>query len=189
LAQWKELEDVFRPRQIHEDTVMTLLAQNPDPTLVVARCSVIDTIIRGGMDLPTEIGGILLGAAYVLPKSNSHLTHVRQSLFATGGEGSSSHFRFTSSSWETMRKQIREEHVVIGWFHTHPGLGIFMSETDRRTQRHFFAQPWQVSLVVDPISGDYGFFAGMESEPVSEILISIQTREGCGELWEESIQV
>ena len=82
------------------------------------------------------------------------------------------HLRFTSESWEAIRTEVGgSTDTIVGWFHTHPGLGVFMSGTDRQTQRNFFSQPWQVSLVVDPRTEDIGFFAGEASEQVRHILI------------------
>jgi len=37
--------------------------------------------------------------------------------------------------------------------------------TDRRTQRAFFAQPWQVGLCVDPVRHEDAWFRGAESMP------------------------
>jgi proteasome lid subunit RPN8/RPN11 len=48
----------------------------------------------------------------------------------------------------------------IGWYHTHPGHGIFMSGTDQTNQAYCYTADWQVALVVDPIQHHYGVFSG-----------------------------
>ncbi|MBX7223098.1 MAG: Mov34/MPN/PAD-1 family protein [Blastocatellia bacterium] len=53
---------------------------------------------------------------------------------------------------------------VVGWYHTHPGFGVFMSGTDRATQKRVFGTPWQVAVVYDPINGEYGMFFGPDSD-------------------------
>ncbi len=47
---------------------------------------------------------------------------------------------------------------IVGWYHTHPGHGIFLSEMDIFLHESFFGLPWQTAFVYDPRSGDEGFF-------------------------------
>ncbi len=48
---------------------------------------------------------------------------------------------------------------VVGWYHSHPGYGIFMSDIDVSTQGRLQQfSPYIVALVVDPSTGDRGFF-------------------------------
>ena len=47
---------------------------------------------------------------------------------------------------------------IVGWIHTHPNFGIFLSENDRFIQQNFFTDANQVAYVVDPIQNDEGFF-------------------------------
>lgn len=62
-------------------------------------------------------------------------------------------------------------YVVVGWYHSHLDLGIFMSDRDLRTQRGGFPHAHQVALVVDPMRGEAGAFAnghlGPGTEPVN----------------------
>ncbi len=52
----------------------------------------------------------------------------------------------------------------MGWYHTHPDFGIFLSGHDQFIHRHFFAQPLQVAYVVDPIRQTRGFFQWRDGE-------------------------
>ncbi len=50
---------------------------------------------------------------------------------------------------------------VIGWIHTHPGLGLFLSETDIKTYEdnlNMTNDDRFVAVVVDPLEGDNGVF-------------------------------
>jgi proteasome lid subunit RPN8/RPN11 len=48
---------------------------------------------------------------------------------------------------------------VVGWYHSHPGYGIFMSDIDISTQSRLQQfSSYIVALVVDPSTGDKGFF-------------------------------
>jgi proteasome lid subunit RPN8/RPN11 len=41
---------------------------------------------------------------------------------------------------------------IVGWYHSHPGLDVFLSPTDIDTQRRYQAMyPKAVALVVDPV--------------------------------------
>ena len=47
---------------------------------------------------------------------------------------------------------------VVGWWHSHPGIGCFLSGTDISTQKYFFPEAYQVALVVDPIKDEFKFY-------------------------------
>ncbi|MEM0083039.1 MAG: Mov34/MPN/PAD-1 family protein [Candidatus Nezhaarchaeales archaeon] len=49
--------------------------------------------------------------------------------------------------------------IVVGWAHSHPGYGCFLSERDIETQRKSFPQSFHVALVMDPYTGEYDIFA------------------------------
>ena len=46
----------------------------------------------------------------------------------------------------------------MGWYHTHPNFGIFLSHHDLFIHHNFFSQALQVAYVVDPINQTRGFF-------------------------------
>lgn len=70
------------------------------------------------------------------------------------------------------RKDFQERNIVnVGWYHSHPGFGCFLSQTDLETQ--FIWQkvnPRMIALVIDNVSGDYKVF---RVEKTKEILNSI----------------
>jgi proteasome lid subunit RPN8/RPN11 len=47
---------------------------------------------------------------------------------------------------------------IVGWWHSHPDFGCFLSSVDLITQKHFFHRSFQVALVVDPIRNEFEFF-------------------------------
>jgi len=49
---------------------------------------------------------------------------------------------------------------IVGWYHSHPGYGIFMSETDLNTQSKLLQfSPFVIALVVDPEINEFGIWA------------------------------
>ncbi|MCS7081196.1 MAG: Mov34/MPN/PAD-1 family protein [Chloracidobacterium sp.] len=65
---------------------------------------------------------------------------------------------------EQRQGQVEADLRIVGWYHTHPGFGVFMSGTDQATQRDVFGMPWQVAVVYDPLNGEYGVFYGRDSK-------------------------
>jgi len=48
---------------------------------------------------------------------------------------------------------------IVGWYHSHPGHGLFLSQTDLDTHMRFYQfSPYAVSLVVDPKSHEFGIW-------------------------------
>jgi proteasome lid subunit RPN8/RPN11 len=49
---------------------------------------------------------------------------------------------------------------IVGWYHSHPGYGVFMSEIDVETQGKLLQfSPFVVALVVDPEINEFGIWA------------------------------
>lgn len=49
---------------------------------------------------------------------------------------------------------------IVGWYHSHPGYGIFMSETDLATHSKLLQfSPFVIALVVDPEINQFGAWA------------------------------
>jgi len=49
---------------------------------------------------------------------------------------------------------------IVGWYHSHPSYGIFMSETDLKTHSKLLQfSPYVVALVVDPAIDEFGIWA------------------------------
>jgi len=108
-----------------------------------------------------EVGGLMLGRVYHDPKDEIFYPVVTQTLpakFATEARG---HLTFTHDTWRELNRQRDDLYPglqVVGWYHTHPGLDIFLSQMDLFIHRNFFRQPWQVALVIDPKQDLAGIF-------------------------------
>ncbi len=62
---------------------------------------------------------------------------------------------------------------LLGWFHSHPGLGLRLSLTDRDTQRALFDADWQVALVVDPCSRRLRFYQGGRARRARWVAVAV----------------
>ncbi len=66
---------------------------------------------------------------------------------------------------------------IVGWYHSHPGHGLFLSQTDLQTHMGFYQfSPYAVSLVADPHAGEFGVWiyengTGVVQLPASHVHI------------------
>jgi proteasome lid subunit RPN8/RPN11 len=119
-----------------------------------------------------ERGGLLLGEVYAdgATVSGSRVVHVTQAIAATEFASSGVSLRMASGVWEEARSRLRAAELVVGWYHSHPGLGAFFSHTDRRTQRGFFPHAYSVGWVLDPWGGESAWFVGPDSVPPARVV-------------------
>lgn len=122
-----------------------------------------------------EVGGLLVGKA-VLWEGTLYID-VEIALAGEQTKAGPTHVTFTADTWAAlMRRQEAEypDRWVVGWYHSHPRMQVFLSDMDVALQRHFFPQPWHVAVVVnaqDDLTGCFGW-AGSEIQPVSEYLLA-----------------
>jgi proteasome lid subunit RPN8/RPN11 len=75
---------------------------------------------------------------------------------------------FTSDTLVDVQERLEESYPdkqIVGWYHSHPALSIFLSSYDIFLHKNFFPQPWHVALVVDPVAKQGGFFRYSTSKP------------------------
>jgi proteasome lid subunit RPN8/RPN11 len=110
-------------------------------------------------DLMHEVGGILIGSH---DDAESRATAIIPNV---PGQSTRTSVTFTHDVWQNVFEQLdlmEDGSVILGWYHSHPGYGIFLSEDDQFIHRNFFPAPFHVAIVVDPIEGTIGTFAWHE---------------------------
>ncbi|MGD0462508.1 MAG: Mov34/MPN/PAD-1 family protein [Tepidisphaeraceae bacterium] len=137
------------------------------PFQVVIRQSALNRVHEhGDGSSAVEVCGVLVGDVY--RDATSPFLQVEYVIEGEAATGSAGQVTFTADTWqhiqETMDKQFPELRIV-GWYHTHPGHGIFLSEMDVFLHESFFGLPWQTALVYDPRSGEEGFFGAEGGHP------------------------
>jgi proteasome lid subunit RPN8/RPN11 len=111
-------------------------------------------------DPRVELGGVLLGEPCVDDQDLPFVV-IADSLRARHYENTAGSFTFTHETWAEFTRQravMAAELQMVGWYHTHPNMGVFLSELDRFICEHFFNRPSDVALVIDPCQQDRGFF-------------------------------
>jgi proteasome lid subunit RPN8/RPN11 len=103
-----------------------------------------------------EVGGFLFGKP-----TSSGLPFVTQFHRATRASRTSTSVTFTHDAWadaHAFLDSLPPDTSIVGWYHSHPGFGIFLSEHDLFIHRNFFCGPQQFALVVDPHAHAEGIF-------------------------------
>jgi proteasome lid subunit RPN8/RPN11 len=114
--------------------------------------------------LDAEVGGVLVGS--LRADGSPRITSVIAALEA---EGARARVTFTHDAWSVIHATLDRDHPgeeILGWYHSHPGFGIFLSEHDLFIHRNFFARPEQIAIVVDPHAGSEGLFVWRDGEVV-----------------------
>lgn len=119
-----------------------------------------------------ELGGLLLGRVYrtrfTATSNYPWITVVEQALPSNEYSNSSVSLRMGAEVWSRAGARLKNGLMVVGWYHSHPNLGVFFSGTDRATQSAFFNHPYALGLVVDPIRKERKCFFGGTSEELPD---------------------
>jgi proteasome lid subunit RPN8/RPN11 len=103
----------------------------------------------------TEVCGVLIG------QDREGVVEVEASITGLNAEEAGAHVTFTQDTWEHIYKVKDKEfpdHRIVGWYHSHPGFGVFLSDHDTFIHKNFFSSPGQVAWVFDPHSDEEGCF-------------------------------
>ena len=106
-----------------------------------------------------ESGGMLVGS--IIEEFGKTNIVISGFVEAKHCEATPTTLKFTHETWEYVHKEIDKKHKgkkIVGWIHTHPDFGIFLSEYDKFIHQNFFNEDYQVAYVVDPIQNIEGFY-------------------------------
>lgn len=118
-----------------------------------------EVIAWSNTDLGHELGGVFVGDLYSW-KGMPYL-EIAGYVKAQDYEHTAASFTFTHDTWSAISRECEQrfnDKLRVGWHHTHPGYGIFLSGMDQFIHRNFFNLPWMFAMVVDPKQETLGFF-------------------------------
>lgn len=105
-----------------------------------------------------EVMGLLLGGVY--HHGGTEFTLVRD-VATTDLDATAVSVRFDRDAFEKLFESLDDcgfTYVIVGWYHSHPSYGCFMSATDIQTQRGMFDRPYHSAVVIDPINREIEAF-------------------------------
>jgi proteasome lid subunit RPN8/RPN11 len=117
-------------------------------------------------DVTVEICGVLVGRWGT--DENGPFASVTNYIRCANATSKFAEVTFTHESWSQINKEMDtkfSDERIIGWYHSHPDFGIFLSERDAFIQQHFFSGAGQVAYVVDPVRDLEGVFAWRDGKP------------------------
>ena len=125
-----------------------------------------DSVLRnirrhGKTSMHAEICGVLIG------REVEGGTQVTACIAGDQAAERGASVTFTQETWEHIYKVKDEKYpddAMVGWYHTHPGFGIFLSNMDIFIHENFFSAPHQIAWVYDPQSEEEGCFGWKDKE-------------------------
>jgi len=136
---------------------------------------------HGRSSTNAEICGVLVGA------EGEGFTTVEASIPGAAAVEGGTHVTFTQDTWEHIYRIKDRDYPqarILGWYHSHPGFGVFLSDHDTFIHKNFFSSPRQIAWVYDPHSDEEGCFGwvGESLERLPRVVILDEKGgEGAGE--------
>ena len=116
----------------------------------------------------TEVCGVLIG------EETGNGMSITARIPGLNAAQAGTYVTFTQDTWEHIYKIKDKDYPdarIVGWYHSHPGFGVFLSDHDTFIHKNFFSSPLQVAWVYDPHSDEEGCFGwtGDRLERLAEI--------------------
>lgn len=141
-AEGKEAFRVFFDRKIHERIA-----------------------VHAAEKLSLEICGVLVGDWH--KDENGPYVLINEAVRADKALSNAGDVTFTHEAWNEVNREMDTKFAdrkIVGWYHSHPNYGIFLSDRDRFCQDSTFNSPGQIAYVVDPVNGVEGVFCWRHGE-------------------------
>jgi len=167
LEQAPAVELVERPDPTDEEgrSVLKLGQPGGQQRVFMAYACLKQMLAHTQRNLDAEIGGILLGQVFRSDKGV--VTVLTEAVAAARTNAGLGHVTFSHETWADLYQYLESlatDADIVGWYHTHPGFGVFFSSQDRFIQDNFFGGAGQVGIVVDPVADSVVLFVSHEGE-------------------------
>lgn len=137
---------------------------------VVIRQSVLNDIHRHGQTrTDVEICGVIIGQGY--RDERGPFIYVEGNIRGQHSDSKSAQVTFTGETWNHIHNELDTKYPdlqILGWYHTHPGFGIFLSGMDLFIHDNYFNAEHQLAFVYDPIGGDEGLFVWRDGSAIRD---------------------
>ena len=134
---------------------------------------------HGRSSMKTEVCGVLIG------REEGSLTIVEACIAGANAAQGGAHVTFTQDTWEHIY-QVKDKKYpdarIVGWYHSHPGFGVFLSDHDLFIHQNFFSSPQQIAWVYDPHNDEEGCFGWRTGEVVKIDDVSFRFAEPCADV-------
>lgn len=117
-------------------------------------------------DTSVEICGVLVGLWQ--RDDAGPFALVSESIRCDAAKSGIAEVTFTHDAWTKINHEMDTRFAdskIVGWYHSHPNFGIFLSDRDVFIHQHFFSGSGQIAHVVDPVRKIDGVFAWEAGKP------------------------
>ncbi len=126
----------------------------------------IDGFLSG--DMNNELGGVLVGDV-CRNREKKNFILINNFITAKHSNSTLSRLTFTHETWDYINEARENDFPsskILGWFHSHPGHTVFLSNYDLFIQENFFNIDYMVAYVFDPTIKERGFYHWREGKIV-----------------------
>ena len=147
--------------------------EKPTRRQIIFKQSVLNEIYTHGRSAPDiEVCGVLVGNVYT--DNIGPFVFIEASIRGNFSAGKNAQVTFTAQTWSHIQDVMDRQYPdmrILGWYHTHPGHGIFLSDMDLFIHKNFFSLPWHLAFVFDPQAQEEGLFAWRTGNMVVESFV------------------
>jgi proteasome lid subunit RPN8/RPN11 len=133
----------------------------PNVSVFVTQKAYVRCCAHAGTDLDQEVGGGLVGRWRRDAVTNEQFIVVEAVIPARHVRQGATFLTFTQDTLVAMNEELEMYYPgkqLVGWYHTHPRMAVFLSGYDVFLHENFFPEAWQVALVMEPHTVQGGFF-------------------------------
>lgn len=113
-----------------------------------------------------EHGGFLIGHKRELKSSEGYEILVER-FVPIPQKDDATRLVITKEHFKTVQRALAEgenREEVVGWAHTHPGFGVFLSNFDKEQHQRYFPEPWQVAYILDNVGHERAVYHCVNEE-------------------------
>lgn len=116
---------------------------------IIVKQSVLNAVYEHGHSrTDVEVCGVLVGGVY--RGQHGPYVYIEAMIQGVSAGSAIAQVTFTSATWDYIQDTLDKLYPtlrIIGWYHTHPGFGIFLSDMDLFIHNNFFNAPEQLAFV------------------------------------------
>ena len=87
---------------------------------------------------------------------------VASDYLTAGNSATAVSVKFSKEAFPQLAAEINNakgnKKMIVGWLHSHPSYGCFLSQTDLQTQKRYFSEEFSIAMVVDPVRNEKAVF-------------------------------
>jgi proteasome lid subunit RPN8/RPN11 len=137
----------------HDEPKFTRLSipfeQNNLPIILIRREVLEEIYAHAAEGYPNEVAGYYVGFPLQDITSQRNITYIEKSIRAISTASHTYVTMHPESFREVEAARQQSGTILVGYYHSHPGLSVFQSDTDLKNFRDYHIEPYQIAIVVD----------------------------------------